>query len=186
MRTLIFDSSISFDLSNILDLSLYSFMGFTLITLLLVDYFIIIHFCSKMLARASGTRFGFAAALTLLPFASVGALGYWADDLDLPGLLLPYLIYLSVMWLHFRPRIRMDFMLLLRPSSCFRVLPPICFGNSMPVKKNNRGKCWPLRLPRNRTTCPSFYFGNWPGALLKIKWYGTICSVTTEPILTSF
>lgn len=109
MRTLIFDSSISFDLSNILDLSLYSFMGFTLITLLLVDYFIIIHFCSKMLARASGTRFGFAATLTLLPFAGVGALGFLADDLDLPGLLLPYLIYLSVMWLHFRPRIRMDF-----------------------------------------------------------------------------
>lgn len=109
IRTLIFDSNISFDLSNILDLSAYSFIGFSLITLLMVDYFIIVHFCSKMLARIRRPALHTLLLLTLIPFLAVAALGFLADNLDLPALLLPYFIYLAVMWVHFRPKPVFDF-----------------------------------------------------------------------------
>jgi two-component system nitrogen regulation sensor histidine kinase NtrY len=109
IRTLVFDSNISFDLSNILDLDAFSFVGFSLITILLVNYFIIVHFCSKMLARSKRIKTWRLLALTFIPFIPFAAVGYWLEGLNLPALFLPYFIYLAVMNIHFREKVVYDF-----------------------------------------------------------------------------
>jgi two-component system, NtrC family, nitrogen regulation sensor histidine kinase NtrY len=109
IRILVFDSNISFDLSNILDLSVYSFVGFSLITLLLVNYFIIVHFCSKILSRIKRPGAPVLLGLTLIPFLLVTLLGIWLGEVNLPAMGFSYLIYLAVMSIHFRDKVVFDF-----------------------------------------------------------------------------
>jgi signal transduction histidine kinase len=102
LRTLVFDSSISFDLSNVLDLTSYSLWGFTLLAILLANFLLISHFCSKMLARSQHLNWWIAAAWTLIPYASVSLLTIWVDGLDPLSIWLTYPIYLAILWVHMK------------------------------------------------------------------------------------
>jgi two-component system, NtrC family, nitrogen regulation sensor histidine kinase NtrY len=102
LRTLVFDSSISFDLSNVLELNTYSFLGFTLLALLLANFLLISHFCSKMLARSQHLRWWVAALWTLIPYAAISILTLWLDGLDPLSIWLTYPIHLAILWVHMK------------------------------------------------------------------------------------
>jgi signal transduction histidine kinase len=102
LRTLVFDSSISFDLSNVLELNAYSFWGFTLLALLLANFLLISHFCSKMLARSPHLRWWKAALWTLIPYLVISLLTHWWDGLDPLSIWLTYPIHLAILWVHMK------------------------------------------------------------------------------------
>ncbi|MBM3170222.1 MAG: HAMP domain-containing histidine kinase [Bacteroidetes bacterium] len=102
LRTLVFDSSISFDLFNVLELNTYSFWGFTLLALLLANFLLISHFCSKMLARSPHLRWWKAALWTLVPYAGMSLITLFLDGLDPLSIWLTYPIHLAILWVHMK------------------------------------------------------------------------------------
>ena len=66
-QTLVLDSNISFDLSNLLVLNLYSFLGFSLITFLLLNFLVIIYALCRQVVRSK--HIGFYEALIFYTIA---------------------------------------------------------------------------------------------------------------------
>jgi two-component system, NtrC family, nitrogen regulation sensor histidine kinase NtrY len=158
IRTLIFDSNLSFDLSNILDLSGYSFIGFSLITLLLVDYFIIIHFCSKMLARVIRPSWPMLLILTFLPFLVIALMGFLANQLDFLSLLLPYFIFVSVLWVHFRPKPVLDFYAFLPALVLFSGFATYLLWNLNTEKEHEQRKVLVVKIAEEQDHVAEFLF----------------------------
>lgn len=100
IRKLIFDSSIAFDLSNLLALDIYSFLGFGVITLLLIIYLSVIYFFSRTLVLLRKKRFEQLAFHAFISFAVVGSVQFFISHTDPIMLLFPYLIFVSTLAVH--------------------------------------------------------------------------------------
>lgn len=109
VERLIFDSRISFDLANLLVLDMYSFIGFSLITLLLFTYLVVIFFFAKVMARSRVITYSRAAWMSFIPFALLGLTQLLARYPDPLRMVFPYLIYLAVLSLNYRRKSYFNF-----------------------------------------------------------------------------
>ncbi len=99
-RSLIFDSSISFDLSNLLLLDVYSFIGFGVITLILLNYLLAVYFFTRTLILLRKLTFWEIAIHSAVAFALGGLVQSAFKDHNLLTLLFPYLIFVTVLSIH--------------------------------------------------------------------------------------
>lgn len=99
-RSLIFDSSISFDLSNLLVLDVYSFIGFGVITLMLLNYLLAVYFFTRTLILLRKLTFWEIAIHSAVAFALGGLVQSAFTHNNFLVLLFPYLIFVSVMAIH--------------------------------------------------------------------------------------
>lgn len=102
IRKLIFDSNIAFDLSNLLVLDVYSFLGFGIITILLIIYLSVIFFFTRTLILLRKKRLVQIAFYAFLAFAAVGLCQFMFTKIDPIMLLFPYLIFVSLLVVHTR------------------------------------------------------------------------------------
>lgn len=76
IEKLVLDSNISFDLSNLLILDIYSFLGFTLITLLLLNYLVIVYALCRQLVRSRVIGFYESLLFYILSYGLVALIVY--------------------------------------------------------------------------------------------------------------
>jgi signal transduction histidine kinase len=109
LRMLILDSRISFDLSNLLALDLYSFLGFTGITLLLSHYLITVYYFTQSLFFLRKSTFTSIAITSFIIHAILGCIQYFFFQLPILGMAFPYLIFLSILSLQFNKKREFSF-----------------------------------------------------------------------------
>lgn len=109
IERLVFDSRISFDLANLLVLNIYSFIGFTLITLLLLSYLILIYFFTKVMSKSRHITFLKASIFVFLIFVILGLILSINKVPDTMLILFPYLIYLSVLSYNYKRKREFNF-----------------------------------------------------------------------------
>lgn len=103
-RRLIFDSSISFDLSNLLVLDVYSFIGFGLITLILLNYLLAVYFFTRSLILFRKLTFWEITIHGAVAFVIGGLFQSAFVDHQLLTSLFPYMIFVSVLAIHARKK----------------------------------------------------------------------------------
>lgn len=99
-RSLIFDSSISFDLSNLLVLDVYSFIGFGVITLMLLNYLLAVYFFTRTLFLLRKLTFWEIALHAGVAFSLGGLVQSAFMHYNVLALFFPYLIFISVLAIH--------------------------------------------------------------------------------------
>lgn len=101
---LVQDSNISFDLSNLLVLNIYSFLGFTLITLLLLNYLVIVYALCRQLVRSRIIGFNESMLFFVLSYALIGYLVYNKGDLNVVPPLILLLLNLVILRINYKRR----------------------------------------------------------------------------------
>src|SRR5690606_1702011 len=93
---LIIDSRISFNLLNLPELSLFSVLGFLLITILLLNYLIVSHFFARLAARSKYFKLHEVLLVQSLPFIGLYIYGLRHGDTNPAMLLFPLGISMAV------------------------------------------------------------------------------------------
>lgn len=158
LRTLIFDSSISFDLSNVLELNAYSFLGFTLLALLLANFLLISHFCSKMLARSPHLQWWKAAMWTLIPYGLISILPVWLDGLDFFSIWLTYPIHLAILWVHMKNKQVIGFYSLAPTLILFAGYATYMLSNLNSEKEHESRRVLALKIAEEQDHVAEFLF----------------------------
>jgi len=109
VERLVFDSRISFDLANLLVLNIYSFIGFSLITLFLLSYLVVIYFFARVMSKSRQITFQRAAWMSFIPYFLIGLYIYLNGRPDAMLMIFPYLIYLAILSLNYRRKRQFNF-----------------------------------------------------------------------------
>jgi len=99
---LVLDSNISFDLSNLLVLDLYSFLGFSLITFLLLNYLVIAYALCRQLVRSRVIGFYEAIIFYTLAYALFAFIIYSEGVMNVVPPIILYLLNLSVLSINYK------------------------------------------------------------------------------------
>lgn len=99
---LVLDSNISFDLSNLLVLDLYSFLGFSLITFLLLNYLVIAYALCRQLVRSRVIGFYEAIIFYTLAYGLFAFIIYSEGVLNVVPPIILYLLNLSVLSINYK------------------------------------------------------------------------------------
>ncbi len=99
---LVLDSNISFDLANLLVLDLYSFLGFSLITFLLLNFLVIIYALCRQLVRSRVIRFYECVVFYTLAYGVFGLIIYRDGILNIIPPIILYLLNISVLNINYK------------------------------------------------------------------------------------
>lgn len=106
---LIYDSPLSFDLSNWLALDQYSLIGFAIITCILMDFFLILFIHARLLLRSRQASLSECILISIPAFIVVGILQYTYSSQDLFSILLPFFIYVLILRVSFKRQATVQF-----------------------------------------------------------------------------
>lgn len=99
---LVLDSNISFDLSNLLVLNLYSFLGFSLITFLLLNYLVIVYALCRQLVRSRVIGFYEAVVFYSLAYGLFALIIYNQGILNVVPPIILYLLNLAILRINYK------------------------------------------------------------------------------------
>jgi two-component system nitrogen regulation sensor histidine kinase NtrY len=99
---LVLDSNISFDLSNLLVLNLYSFLGFSLITFLLLNFLVIVYALCRQIVRSRVIGFYEAIVFYSIAYIVFGLVVYREGVLNLVPPVILYLLNISVLNINYK------------------------------------------------------------------------------------
>jgi two-component system nitrogen regulation sensor histidine kinase NtrY len=99
---LVLDSNISFDLSNLLVLNLYSFLGFSLITFLLLNFLVIIYALCRQLVRSRIIGFYEAVIFYTIAYSLFAWVIYQQGVINAVPPIILYLLNLSVLSINYK------------------------------------------------------------------------------------
>ena len=99
---LVLDSNISFDLANLLVLDLYSFLGFSLITFLLLNYLVIIYALCRQLVRCRVIGFYESIAFFTLAYGLFALIIYKQGVMNVIPPAILYLLNIAVLNINYK------------------------------------------------------------------------------------
>ncbi len=99
---LVLDSNISFDLSNLLVLDLYSFLGFSLITFLLLNYLVIVYALCRQLVRSRVIGFYEAVIFYSIAYGVFAWIIYMGGILNIVPPIILYLLNIVVLNINYK------------------------------------------------------------------------------------
>ncbi len=106
---LIYDSPLSFDLSNWLALDEYSLIGFAIITCILIDFFLILFIHARLLLRSRQASLSECILISIPAFIVVGFLQYFFSTQDVITILLSFFIYILILRVSFKRQATVQF-----------------------------------------------------------------------------
>lgn len=106
---LILDSRISFNLLNLLELDIYSVLGFILITLLLLNFLILSHFFSRLFMRSRNFKLWEFVLFSSLAFTAIYIGCFLLYNTDAGWLFFPLSAYLTVGFINFKRQKELNF-----------------------------------------------------------------------------
>lgn len=99
---LVLDSNISFDLSNLLVLDLYSFLGFSLITFLLLNFLVIVYALCRQLVRSRIIGFYEAVIFYTVAYGLFALIVYNEGVLNIIPPIILYLLNIAVLNINYK------------------------------------------------------------------------------------